>query len=134
MNSFDKDNLSFRRNLLLVDLITKICNLGDLTTNAENFGVLMSNNNSKAKIIDFKIPNNYYDKDYNIYDKFLGNHRSLSLINKSCFQPLYLSLNKDISMKTQITFNILKDELKDFVKKVDEAIFLTLSFIDIVNK
>ena len=33
-------------------------------------------------------------------------------------------------MKKQITLNILKDELKDFVKKVDETIFLTLSFTD----
>ena len=65
-----KNNETYTRGLILLDLVNKLLNLNDLTTNAENYGfivlaLLFIKPSLEIKIVDFYLHNKIIEPNQN---------------------------------------------------------------------
>ena len=125
LNRFTEDfkkNKLFIRGLILLDLINKLLNLSDLTTNGENYGFEIPNGH--LKILDFSVQENKKNQNFNVYTNFL------SSINKSSFIPLYQFINENKELKLSVAKDIVVNELSHFKTKIDKAMCRTCDFLE----
>ena len=128
LNRFTEDfkkNKLFIRGLILLDLINKLLNLSDLTTNGDNYGFEIPNEH--LKIVDFSVQENKKNQKFNVYENFLS---SYSVINKSSFIPLYQFINENKELKLSVAKDIVLNELSHFKTKIDKAMCLTCDFLE----
>lgn len=118
-----KKNSSNINEFIFLDLITKLLNADDLTTNGANYGFIEKH----LKIIDFGLQKDKKDQNYFVYDDFID---SKSNMNKTSFIRLYQIMNEDIELKKQHAKFLVSNELKEFKRIIQEAFDFTFEFIN----
>jgi hypothetical protein len=123
---FKKDN-DLIKGLILLDMISKLLNLQDLTTKGENYGFMKCNSSNQLIIVDFLLQPDVKNQDYNVFENFID---SQSDINKTSYIPLFQFINENKDLKKAQARDIISNELKDFGCCINKANDLTLKFID----
>lgn len=114
------NNLNIDREVVKLDIITRILRLNDVMSNKSN---ILQHNDNKGYIIDFRIltikgrKNPYlYDE---IYESFLKGNETINYNYDKYFKKVMSSENNKIKIK--YFEDIINKELNDFDKKVDDV-------------
>jgi len=114
---FKKDN-NLIKGLILLDLINRLLNLQDLSTNGENYGFMKCNASNQLRIVDFFLQPNVKNQNYNVFQNFID---SQSDIKKTSYIPIFQFINENKDLKKAQVRDIILDELKDFQCCINEA-------------